>query len=339
MPRKPLKASDLLDSAAVPNNSVRAAESFLQYKLAKHQQRTAAKLYNLYAAALADIQKTGYESAAALDVSQLDTSPASQQWRSAFIQAVVVRLGRLSYECSAVLLKAALSGFVGMYYGKAWLLSSTLPLEFSVRWARLDLQAIADGVSRLGQEDALDDWIWAFVRGEWKDQTDDALAPLVAKIRTMSQSAVFDNLGLPQFMGRISSVMGVTTRPVTKYGANVGNGNYARVQALARTLISQHAHNGAIKLYRQNAEIVVGYTWLTTRLENVCKICRKLNGVHFKLKASKRPPAHFRCACTIIPDLAERPRLEFVDQPKLEGFGQWAETRQIKGDLDDFLGD
>jgi SPP1 gp7 family putative phage head morphogenesis protein len=155
---------------------------------------------------------------------------------------------------------------------------------------------------------------------------------MVARIQSSLYTGMVEGEGISDIMRRLRDTMGVSTDRSMFIRGGVLNkqlrANFNTIQTLTRTVVNKASNDGAIALYRQNPDVVTGYTWITARDERVCATCRSLNGTQYRLNDSFRPPAHPNCRCAIIPDVSAdwsqipadaAPQSTFVDF--LIGFG------------------
>jgi SPP1 gp7 family putative phage head morphogenesis protein len=67
---------------------------------------------------------------------------------------------------------------------------------------------------------------------------------------------------------------------------------------IARTEAMVSYRASSLQIYRANADVVTGWTWLASA--NACDICESMNGTHHSLDESM--DTHPNCRCTMTPD-------------------------------------
>ncbi|WP_029458221.1 minor capsid protein [Solidesulfovibrio alcoholivorans] len=70
---------------------------------------------------------------------------------------------------------------------------------------------------------------------------------------------------------------------------------------LCRTFVSSANNQARDMVYRQNADVVRGWKWMTAGDNRVCPICLALHGREFKLGEGPDTPIHPRCRCIRLP--------------------------------------
>lgn len=99
----------------------------------------------------------------------------------------------------------------------------------------------------------------------------------------------------------------------------VGDGGLADVssrnaKAVAQTTMAHVASEARFQTYKENDDIIIGYKWVSTLDSRTSDICRARDGkvYLFTDKAQPKPPAHYRCRSTTIPQLS--PEFDFLDE-------------------------
>jgi len=72
-----------------------------------------------------------------------------------------------------------------------------------------------------------------------------------------------------------------------------------RADAVSRTEMTRAWRRAAEANYRQNRDIIRGWTWYTARDDRVCIACAVLDGRKFAVEVSLDP--HVNCRCTLLP--------------------------------------
>lgn len=92
-----------------------------------------------------------------------------------------------------------------------------------------------------------------------------------------------------------------------------GKGVISRKDAatMVRTGVQQVASTGRQVTYEENADVILGYEWLSTLDNRTSSVCRTLDGKKFKTGEGPLPPIHPNCRSTTTPDLG--PEFRFLD--------------------------
>lgn len=82
----------------------------------------------------------------------------------------------------------------------------------------------------------------------------------------------------------------------------------------AQTLVAHVANEARFETYKENDDVVIGYTWVSTLDSRTSDICRSRDGQVYLFKNSNnpKPPAHYRCRSTTEPKLA--PEFDIFDE-------------------------
>lgn len=99
----------------------------------------------------------------------------------------------------------------------------------------------------------------------------------------------------------------------------VGDGGLADIssrnaKAVAQTTMAHVASEARFQTYKENDDIIIGYKWVSTLDSRTSDICRARDGkvYLFTDKVQPKPPAHYRCRSTTIPQLS--PEFDFLDE-------------------------
>lgn len=85
-----------------------------------------------------------------------------------------------------------------------------------------------------------------------------------------------------------------------------------RIQAQVRTATQHFSSASREKVWRDNADIVEGYEWVSTLDSRTSSQCRSLDGQKFEVGSGPRPPIHWNCRSTTVPILNDS--LDFLDE-------------------------
>lgn len=79
--------------------------------------------------------------------------------------------------------------------------------------------------------------------------------------------------------------------------------NKRQAATVVRTAVQHTAAAAREVTYEENSDLIVGYTWISTLDGKTSKICRSLDGKHYKTNDGPKPPIHPNCRSTTAPDL------------------------------------
>ena len=77
------------------------------------------------------------------------------------------------------------------------------------------------------------------------------------------------------------------------------------VASVVRTAIAHTANFASEELYAANDDLVVGVRWVSTLDGRTTAICASRDGRVYPVNKGPRPPAHFNCRSTTVPDLGD----------------------------------
>lgn len=83
-------------------------------------------------------------------------------------------------------------------------------------------------------------------------------------------------------------------------------------QAVVFTSVQHVASVGRMKTWQDNADVVVGYEWVSTLDRKTTQKCKTLDGQKFKMGEGPVPPVHIRCRSTTVADLD--PKFDFLKE-------------------------
>ena len=302
-----LLRDDWIPAAEMPHRAGRVAETITRQQVFKLENESVNAAARLYAELYANIRATADDAAAALNLRKVEQDRQGQQWRRAVVDAVDAMLPTFKAEVAANALRYSTRGYLVNYYGRAWQLAEMggrLP-QFELVDERRAAQTVVQHIT----EDVYGDLVRDLLGRDFRDYFGPQLDDMVARIQSSLYTGMVEGEGISDIMRRVRDVMGVDTdrRKFIRGGALNTNrrANFSTIQTLTRTVVNKASNDGAIRLYRENADVVTGYTWITARDERVCPTCRALNGTQYALGENFRPPAHPNCRCAIIPDVAD----------------------------------
>jgi len=123
-----------------------------------------------------------------------------------------------------------------------------------------------------------------------------------------------DNLTLGAFdrikaAVRIGYVQGETNEQIVRrivgtrangFKDGIANINRKSAESFVRTATSSMANYARQQTFKENADILRGYVWLSALDSHVCAACGALDGQMFDLDDGKAPPLHRGCRCTLV---------------------------------------
>lgn len=323
---------ELISAAQIPNEWMRAAETFLKRRVFAVEADAVRQLSDLYARAYSDLRTIAHATAEGMGI-----TTASSAWREQFEQYARGRIERLAADGLQVAATSASIAYAGGYYGRSYLLDSLTPTNKRINMPALNIAVASD----LMQENEYDDLIRSLLGKEWREQYMLELDSLTVEIRRALGAGMQNGEGIPQIMQRVARSMGVSTdRRRGAIGSAERQGyraNFARIQTLTRTSVQSMYTKGSLSAYRANDDILSGTQHLTGRDERVCLICAPLDGRFYPLESNQDlPPLHFNCRCTRIPVV--KPEAEREPQETApETLRQWAQGYGIVRELERFI--
>ena len=76
-----------------------------------------------------------------------------------------------------------------------------------------------------------------------------------------------------------------------------------QVRTLVRTSVNQVANTAALNVYRANSDITKKYRYTATLDNRTTAVCGALDGRVFEYEKGPKPPQHFNCRSTIVPEI------------------------------------
>lgn len=315
-------SDDLLTADRVPNLSQRVCESWLKRRLFVWEDQTAAQQWDMYKQAHRELRIYANDLAAALDISTLGNDPASRQFRARFMPYAGKRLRQLALELAKHAAQRALVAYYAGYYGRAWELDMmtrrdvavNAPVPTTEQAMRAMLEA--DGGLWTSEYDLL----FKMLGQEWRDTYALELDDLLLKLQRTLNRGLREGHTIPQFMRDVRGIMGISTDRRQGYKAN-----FHRVQTISRTYVMNSSNLGAMRLYNENSDIVLGAEHLTAEDERVCSLCDGLNGHIYELDDLFVPPSntHPNCRCTVIAVVVDSLLTDEFAPPR-QTFDEWA---------------
>lgn len=85
-------------------------------------------------------------------------------------------------------------------------------------------------------------------------------------------------------------------------------------EAVAHTAVAHVSSEARMETYKENADIIIGFEWVSTLDSRTSDICRSRDGQKFLWddKVKPKPPAHYRCRSTTVPLLDDE--FAFLDE-------------------------
>ena len=76
-----------------------------------------------------------------------------------------------------------------------------------------------------------------------------------------------------------------------------------QVRTLVRTSVNQVANTASLNVYRANSDITKKYRYTATLDNRTTAVCGALDGRVFEYEKGPKPPQHFNCRSTIVPEI------------------------------------
>jgi len=301
------------------SETLRYAEWWVRTRLYGFEDAEARWLYSTYLATLRDMNdviRAGYRNGEP-DLARLDeTLEAAAAVFQGLKDAVFARTRRTSVK-----------SFRQGYWGRAWAIDASTKHDGAVQEqvnARiLPTEAIEAALTSpyLGKP-------WHYDLGMTFDE-------YVAIIRRVIADSLIAGDSMDEAFRRLRDTLGIPTDRRKGFRKN-----FFRVLTITRTEIQRAANLGALAVYEQNADVVAGYEWVSSRDERVCTICQGLDGKTWTLSDPERklPPgdSHQNCRCTIVPVLVDT-EIQDALAPQRPNYYQWRDANVA--DDDGGLGD
>lgn len=341
MPYNARQRSRLLDSNLIRkqdtrNEVQRLTETVLKRQLFAVEQQSVNRLWKTYRTTYRTLSNIASAVAERYGIDTLNGDAAAKRWRDSFTILATQQVNAMLEPIAAEGLRGSVAAWYGGYYGHAWQMDVMTPGDVNIRAVKPSPTTIAGELSQQGllREDVYDDMIRNLLGSEWRQLYQVELDDLILRIRRAIWAGMGAGEGIPQIMSRVAQAMGVQiNRNDKSYRAN-----FNRVQTLTRTLVNKASNIGAWNVYKQNADILAGYQWLTAKDERVCKYCvQKAGNIYPLSDDSGLPPEHGNCRCTIIPYFAPASELPDEDWSTIPTFPDWAKLIGIEWLIDDFL--
>lgn len=323
---------ELIDLARLPNNSQRAAETYLKRRLFRLENRAVVAQQRIFRAFYADLSASAYIIAAQVGLDTLGHNTASEQFRATFQEYAHNRAQASLRSLLDILIEDSAAAFVGGYYGRLWALDSATREDVIIKTPILRGDAL--------REDVYAEMIRDLLGKEWQASYALEMESLELSIRRAIASGITEGSSLRPIMKRIAREMGVDIdrrRGARGSAERAGyRANFNRIQTLTRTLINRISNAGAIDAYRANSDLLSGYEWLTAHDERTCPDCAAMDGKVFSFRSRRQPPLHPNCRCTVIPVLKENV-LERNDRLPRNSFRRWIEGFGMTSEVERFL--
>lgn len=275
--------------------SMRVCESLVRRRLYALEDEAVAEQWRMYRTAYAAIRNRALDLADMYNVrGELATTSNVIRWRrqvDAFVQTVGAQLAD---QLAQHALRAAGNMYLMGYYGRAWALDMATVRDQVIRAPIPNNMAITRAVLHPDLSEAFepDKLIYDALGVEWRQAFGDLTAEMVRKVRSTLNAAIQNHLNLQSTMQQIADVLAVSISRSEGFKAN-----FNRIQALTRTYTMNAANEGALGLYRQNANLLSGTQFLAAHDGRVCPTCARLDGTVWALGSDElvRPPVHVNC--------------------------------------------
>ena len=137
---------------------------------------------------------------------------------------------------------------------------------------------------------------------EWFESEKDATVRRVAQqIRlAMAQNETIDDM-----VRRIRGRAVVREGRQVVFEGGVLSRSTRETEAIVRTAVNYVANEAHLRTYKENKEILLGYTYTATLDSRTTLICASLDGKFFRFgdPDAKRPPQHVNCRSVIVPEV------------------------------------
>lgn len=320
-----LLRDDWIPAAEMPHRAGRVAETVVRREVFRLENEAVNAEARLYADLYRALRNEADDQAARLNIRKVEQNRAGQEWRRGLIDALEASIPTFKAQIAATALRYSTRGYLMNYYGRAWQFN-----EMGKRPPQFEVMAEPSAAVRVAQlitENVYDDLVRSLITQEWGDLFAMEIDDIITRVKRATYTGMVEGEGVSDIMRRVRDAMGVRVEweNYRQGRADIIQGtwaNFSRVQTLTRTVVNKASNDGAIALYRQNADVVTGYTWIAARDERTCPICVGLNGTTYALNDSYRPPAHPNCRCAIVPNVSND-WMVLPDAPPDSTFEDW----------------
>ena len=109
--------------------------------------------------------------------------------------------------------------------------------------------------------------------------------------------------GGPLSVGQARAAKVLTVKQIQQSGGDLTRVANHQIVSLVRTSVNQVANEAANRVYESNQDITKKYKYVATLDSRTTAICRALDGQTFEYGKGPKPPQHFGCRSTIVPEI------------------------------------
>jgi len=109
--------------------------------------------------------------------------------------------------------------------------------------------------------------------------------------------------GGPLSLGQARAAKLLTVKQIQQAGGDLTRIANHQVVSIVRTSVNQVANEASNRVYEANQDITKKYKYVATLDSRTSAICRALDGRVFEYGKGPKPPQHFGCRSTIVPEI------------------------------------
>lgn len=134
------------------------------------------------------------------------------------------------------------------------------------------------------------------------------LEPFIKGWETASVTAIENSIRLGYLQGRTNQelVREVIGTASNKYQDGLVDTTRRNAQAVVRTAIQHVAQVAKQETWKENADIITGYEWVSVLDSRTTVQCQSLSGREFEIGKGPLPPIHINCRSTTAPIIANK---------------------------------
>ena len=321
------------------SESLSRDQDYVLGKIYALENRTVVSLFNEYRAAF-DRMKSNLDAVWDEHVPGESWSAEDAAFRlrtETLLSQIAQEMAGLAQLSANITLDATESAWRAGSAGTAWSIDGILPLSDAA-------------IPLLPSEIVRAQIIAPFAGSTLGDRFEDNRLEFERRMRRSLVQSQIEGEGMNAARKRLAAELGIElSGPAASQKTH--RANFNRLTVLVRTEIIRASAMGAAATYRQNANVLRGWEWLTATDERVCPICAPLDGRIFDLNGKpidgkggtplSMPPAHPQCRCSLAPALKDVELERRVTGRRIP-FLQWAADRglhqNVYGQAFDFRG-
>lgn len=130
-------------------------------------------------------------------------------------------------------------------------------------------------------------------------------------------------------------IQGATVQDMTKVVSDNLATTTRQSETIVRTATNATSQLSRDLFYDENPDVIVGYRWVSTLDGRTSPICQVRDGEVYRYKSDPRPPAHYNCRSTTVPEIADQYNLSTGRETRSSADGQVSARTTYDGWLRD----